>query len=81
MKKCINTLLPIISIILLLLGLLNIIDLDVSLPLAVLIGGFSRILEGYSLYINNRKKESISSILTGSLIIILSILTLLLRNL
>ena len=81
MKKIIKTLLPIISIILLLLGLFNIIDSDVALSIAILIGGVSNILNGYSSYVKNKKKESISLILTGFLIIILSILTLFLRNL
>ena len=81
MKKGIKTLLPIVSIILLVLGLFNIINLDTALPIAVLIGGVSSILNGYSLYIQGKKKESIPLILTGFFIIILSILILFLRNL
>lgn len=80
MKKFIKTLLPIVSIILLVLGLFKIMDLDVALSIVVLIGGVSSILNGYSLYLKDKKKESISLILTGFLIIILSILTLFLRN-
>lgn len=80
MKKGIKTLLPIVSIILLVLGLFNIIDSDVALSIAVLICGVSGILDGYFLYVKNKKKESISLILTGFLIIILSILTFFLRN-
>ncbi len=80
MKKFIKILLPIASIILLVLGLFKIIDLDVALSIAVLIGGVSSILNGYSLYVKDKKKESISLILTGFLIIILSILTLFSRN-
>ena len=81
MKKGIKTLLPIVSIILLVLGLFNIIDSDVALLIAVLISGVSSILNGYSLYVKEKKRESISLILTGILIIILSILTLFFRNL
>ena len=81
MKKVIKTLLPIVSIILLVLGLFNIIDLDIALSIAVLIGGLSSILNGYSLYVNEKKKESRSLILTGIIIIILSILTLFFKNL
>lgn len=81
MKKGIKTLLPIVSIILLVLGLFNIIDSDVALLIAVLISGVSSILNGYSLYVKEKKRESISLIITGILIIILSILTLFFRNL
>lgn len=81
MKKGIKTLLAIVSIILLVLGLFNIIDSDVALSIAVLIGGVSSILNGYSSYVKEKKKESISLSLTGLFIIILSILTLFLRNL
>lgn len=81
MEKGIKILLPVISIILLVLGLFNIIDLDVALSISVLMGGVSSILNGYSLYVKNKKKESISLILTGFLIIILSILTLFFRKL
>ena len=80
MKKGIKILLPIVSIILLMLGLFDIIDSDVALSIAVLIGGVYSILNGYSSYLKNKKRESISLILTG-IIIILGILTLLLRNL
>lgn len=81
MKKGIKILLSIVSIILLMLGLFNIIDSDVALSIAVLIGGVYSILNGYSSYLKNKKRESISLILTGFIIIILAILTLLLRNL
>lgn len=81
MKKGIKTLLPIVSIILLVLGLFNIIDSDVTLSIVVLISGLSSILNGYSLYSKEKKKKSISLILTGIFIIILSILTLFFRNL
>ena len=81
MKKVSKTVLPIVSIILLVLGLFNIIDSDVALSIAVLIGGVSSILNGYSSYVKNKKRESISLILMGFIIIILSILTLFLRNL
>ena len=81
MKKGIKILLPIVSIILLMLGLFNIIDSDVALSIAVLTGGVYSILNGYSSYLKNKKRESISLILTGFIIIILAILTLLLRNL
>ena len=60
MKSWIEKLLPIISIILLVLGLFKIIDSYIALSVAVLIGGVSSILNGYSLYIKNKKKESIS---------------------
>ena len=81
MKKGIKILLPIVSIILLMLGLFDIIDSDVALSIAVLIGGVYSILNWYSSYLKNKKRESISLILTGFIIIILGILTLLLRNL
>lgn len=81
MKKGIKILLLIVSIILLVLGLFNIIDSDVALSMEVLIGGVYSILNGYSSYLKNKKRESISLILTGFIIIILAILTLLLRNL
>ena len=81
MKKGIKILLLIVSIILLMLGLFNIIDSDVALSMAVLIGGVYSILNVYSSYLKNKKRESISLILTGFIIIILAILTLLLRNL
>ena len=81
MKSCIEKLLPIISIILLVLGLFKIIDSYIALSVAVLIGGVSSILNGYSLYIKNKKKESISLILAGFLVIILSILSVFFRNL
>lgn len=81
MKKVSKTVLPIVSIILLVLGLFNIIASDVALSIAVLIGGVSGILNGYSSYVKNKKRESISLILMGVIIIILSILTLFLRNL
>lgn len=81
MKRCIKTLLPIVSIILIVLGFFNIIDLDVALLIAILISGLSSILNGYSLYVKKKKKESKSLILTGILVIILSIVTLFLRNL
>ena len=80
-KKGIKTLLAIVSIILLVLGLFNIIDSNVALSIAVLICGVSGILDGYSSYVKGEKKESILLILTGFFIIILSILTLFLRNL
>lgn len=80
MKIWIEKLLPIISIVLLVLGLLNIIDLDIALSIAVLICGVSSILNGYSLYLKNKKKESISLILIGFLVIILSILTIFFRS-
>lgn len=81
MKKGIKTLLPIVSIILLVLGLFNIIDSNIALLIAVLIGGVSSILNGYSLYVKEKKRESISLILTGIFIIILSMLTLFFRKL
>ena len=81
MKKSIKTLLPIVSIILLVLGLFSVIDSDVALSVAVLISGVSSILNGYSSYVKKKKKESIPLILTGVFIIILSILTLFIRNL
>lgn len=81
MKSWIEKLLPIISIILLVLGLFKIIDSYIALSVAVLIGGVSSILNGYSLYIKNKKKESISLILAGFLVIILSILSVFFRNL
>ena len=81
MKSWIEKLLPIISIILLVLGLFKIIDSYIALSVAVLIGGVSSILNGYSLYIKNKKKESISLILGGFLAIILSILSVFFRNL
>ena len=75
MKKGIKILLLIVSIILLMLGLFNIIDSDVALSMAVLIGGVYSILNGYSSYLKNKKRESISLILGGFLAIILSILS------
>ena len=81
MKKIIKTSLSIVSIILLVLGLFNIIDLDIALSIAVLIRGLSSLLNGYSLYVEEKKKESMSLILTGIFIIILSILTLFFLNL
>ena len=81
MKKGIKTLLPIVSIILLVLGLFNIIDSDIALSIAVLIGGVSSILNGYYSYVKNKQRESISLMLTGFIIIILAILNLFLRNL
>lgn len=81
MKKGINTLLSIISIILLVLALFNIIDSDVALSIVVLISGLLSILNGYYLCIKERRRESISLFLTGIFIIILSILTLFFRNL
>lgn len=81
MKKRIKTLLPIVSIILLMLGFFNIIDSNVALSITVLITGVSGILNGYSSYLKNKKRESISLILTGFIIIILAILNLFLRNL
>lgn len=81
MKKIIKISLPIVSIILLVLGLFNIIDLDIALSIAVLISGLSSLLNGYSLYVEEKKKESMSLILTGIFIIILSILTLFFLNL
>lgn len=80
-RKKIKKLLPIVSIILLMLGFFNIIDSDVAFSIAVLITGVSAILNGYSSYLKNKKRESISLILTGFIIIILSILSLFLRNL
>lgn len=58
MKKIIKTSLPIVSIILLVLGLFNIIDLDIALSIAVLISGLSSLLNGYYLYAEEKKKES-----------------------
>lgn len=81
MKKIIKTSLSIVSIILLVLGLFNIIDLDIALLIAVLIRGLSSLLNGYSLYVEEKKKESMSLILTGIFIIILSILALFFLNL
>lgn len=81
MKKGIKTLLPIVSIILLVLGLFSVIDSDVALSIAVLISGVSSILNGYSSYVKKKKKESILLILAGIFIIILSIITLVIRNL
>ena len=81
MKSWIGKLLPIISIIILVLGLFKIIDSDIALSIAVIIGGVSTILNGYSLYIKNKKKESISLTLAGFLAIILSILSVFFRNL
>lgn len=81
MKKRIKTLLPIVSIILLMLGFFNIIDSHVALSITVLITGVSGILNGYSSYLKNKKRESISLILTDFIIIILAILNLFLRNL
>ena len=75
MKSYIEKLLPIISIIILVLGLFKIIDSDIALSISVIIGGVSTILNGYSLYVKNKKKESISLILGGFLAIILSILS------
>ncbi|HDO9489880.1 TPA: hypothetical protein P5P23_003891 [Clostridioides difficile] len=80
MKKVSKTLLPIVSIILLVLGIFNIIDSDIALSIAVLICGMSSVLNGYSSYVKNKKRESISLILTGSIIIILAIITMFLRN-
>ena len=74
MKSCIEKLLPIISVIILALGLFKIMDSGIALSIAV-IGGVSTILNGYSLYVKNKKKESISLILGGFLAIILSILS------
>ena len=81
MKSYIEKLLPIISIIILVLGLFKIIDSDIALSIALIIGGVSTILNGYSLYIKNKKKESISLTLAGFLAIILSILSVFFRNL
>lgn len=82
MKKSIKTLLAIVSIILLVLGLFNIIDSNVALAIAVLICGVSSgILDGYYSYVKGKKKESISLILTGIFIIILSIIALFIRKL
>lgn len=81
MKKGIMTLLPIISIILLILGSVGFIDSNIALSFAVLICGVSSILNGYSLYVKKKKKESIPLVLAGVFIIIVSILTLFLRNL
>ncbi len=63
MQKVVKTLLPIVSIILLVLGLFNIIDSNIALSSAVLISGLSSILNGYYLYVKEKKKESISLIL------------------
>lgn len=81
MKKGIMTLLPIISITLLVLGLFNIIDLDIAMSIVVLIGGISSILNGYSSYAKGNKNESVSLIVMGIFIIILSIITLFIKNL
>lgn len=81
MKKSIKTLLPMVSIILLILGLLSVIDSYIALSMAVLISGVSSILKGYSLYVKEKNRESISLILMGIFIIILSILTVIFRNL
>ena len=57
MKSCIEKLLPIISVIILALGLFKIMDSGIALSIAVIIGGVSTILNGYSLYVKNKKKE------------------------
>ena len=56
MKSCIEKLLPIISVIILALGLFKIMDSGIALSIAVIIGGVSTILNGYSLYVKNKKK-------------------------
>lgn len=81
MKKVLKTLLPSISIILLVLGLLNIIDSDLALSIAVLIIGVSSILNGYFSYVKDNKRKSKLLILTGFIVIILAILTMILRKL
>ena len=81
MNKVIKKLLPIVSIILLSLGLFNIIALDTALLIVVSISGLSTILSGYSLYVNEQKKASIILISTGIFIIILAIITLFFRKL
>lgn len=81
MNKVIKKLLPIVSIVLLSLGLFNIIALDTALLIVVSISGLSTILSGYSLYVNEQKKASIILISTGIFIIILAIITLFFRKL
>ena len=48
MKSCIEKLLPIISVIILALGLFKIMDSGIALSIAVIIGEVSTILNGYS---------------------------------
>ena len=75
MKSYIEQLLQIIRINILVWGLFKIMDSGIALSIALIIGGVSTILNGYSLYVKNKKKESISLILGGFLAIILSILS------
>ena len=81
MKKVIKILLPIVSIILLVLGLFNVINFDTAISIALIINGISSILNGYYDYKKNKKREAIILILIGFIIIILVISTLILRNL
>ena len=72
MKKNIESLLVILSIILLVLGLFSIIDLNITILITFLISGILSISNGYSSYIKKNKKESILLISTGLFVIIIS---------
>ncbi|MBW9148142.1 hypothetical protein K2F40_04015 [Clostridium sp. CM028] len=76
MKKVrvIKILISAIVITLSLLGLFNIINIKIIIPIALLLLGILSILNGYDSYINNKKGESILLILSGIFVIFVSVI-------
>ncbi|MBU3093307.1 hypothetical protein KPL35_14645 [Clostridium sp. CF011] len=76
MKKVrvIKILISAIVITLSLLGLFNIINIKIIIPIALLLLGILSILNGYDSYINNKKGESILLILSGVFVIFVSVI-------
>ena len=77
MKKVsvIKILIAAIVITLSFLGLFNIINTKITMPISLLLLGIMSISNGYESYINNKKGESILLILSGIFVIFVSVIT------
>ena len=75
-----KTLMAVIVIILLVLSIFNILNTGIALSIAFLLLGIISILDGYSSYIKNKKREATFLFLCGLLMIFISIFTNIFRN-
>ncbi|MBU3188298.1 DUF308 domain-containing protein [Clostridium bowmanii] len=76
----IKTVISVISIILVVLSICNIINRGISVSIVVTLLGSMSILDGYSSYIKNKKREATFLFLCGLFMIFISIFTKFFRN-
>ncbi|MGH4117394.1 hypothetical protein [Clostridium sp.] len=79
-SKTIKTLISVIAIIIAILGIFNIINSGISVSIVVALLGTMSILDGYSSYIKNKKREATFLFLCGLFMIFISIFTKFFRN-